>query len=65
MQGVVMPRAPSRTYRLDHETLELMAQLAQKLGVAQTDVIRMAVRRMAAAERVRRPEPTERQPDAE
>jgi hypothetical protein len=65
MQGVLMPRAPSRSYRLDRETLELMAELAQKLGVAQTDILRLAVRRMAAAERVRRPEPPARQPDAE
>jgi hypothetical protein len=48
-----MPQAPARTYRLDPETLALILALARKLGVAQTDIIRLAVRRMAAAERVR------------
>lgn len=53
-----MPRAPSRTYRLDPETLKLMAALAQKLGVAQTDILRIAVRRMAAVEGVASTPPT-------
>jgi hypothetical protein len=56
-----MPRAPARTYRLDPETLALILALSRKLGVAQTDILRIAVRRMAAAERVR----VEPRPEAE
>jgi hypothetical protein len=63
MRVLDMPRAPSRTYRLDLETLALMAALAHKLGVAQTDVLRMAVRRLAAVEDIARAAPAERAPE--
>ncbi len=39
-----------RSYRLDSETLLLMALLADKLQVGETEVIRLAVRVMAFEE---------------
>ncbi len=47
-----LARSPSRTYRLDRQTLGLMAAVATKLGISQSDVIRMGVRLVAAAQDV-------------
>jgi hypothetical protein len=48
-------RNPARSYRLDPDTLALMRTLAQRLGVTETTVIRLAVRRLAQLEGVSLP----------
>jgi hypothetical protein len=49
------PRATPRSYRLDPDTLALMRLLAQRLGVPETTVIRLGVRRLAQLEGVELP----------
>jgi hypothetical protein len=53
------PRAAARSYRLDPDTLALMRLLAQRLGVPETTVIRLGVRRLAQLEGVELPKPQE------
>jgi hypothetical protein len=39
---------PRASYRLEPEVREMIARLAGELGVSQSDVVRIAVREMAA-----------------
>jgi hypothetical protein len=43
----------ARSYRFDRETLELLRLLARRLGASEVAVLRLAVRRLARAERVK------------
>lgn len=42
-----MPATPRSTYRLDPATKALLAALVARLGVSETDILRMAVRELA------------------
>lgn len=45
------------TARLDDHEIELLGRLAAKLGLTRAGVLRMAIRRLAEAERVNAEEP--------
>lgn len=47
-----MPPTPTRNFRLDPQTLALLAALAQHDGVSETDVIKVAIREAARKRKV-------------
>jgi hypothetical protein len=48
-----MPITPHTSFRLTPEDRALLAALSEQLGVKQTEVIRLALHRLARAEKVR------------
>ena len=59
-KGVRMPKGSPSSWRLSVEARELLAQLAQALGISQTSVLELAIRRMAKVELPAKPKATGR-----
>jgi len=59
-KGVQMPKGSPSSWRLSVEARALLAQLAQALGISQTSVLELAIRRMAKEELPAKPKARER-----
>ena len=59
-KGVQMPKGSPSSWRLSVEARELLAQLAQALGISQTSVLELAIRRMAKEELPAKPKASQR-----
>jgi len=48
------PYAAPRSFRLDDDSLVILRQLSQKLSISQADVVRLALRRLGEAEKLKK-----------
>lgn len=49
--------AAPRSFRLDDDSLVILRQLSQKLSISQADVVRLALRRLGEAEKLKKLKP--------